>query len=437
MADIIPRNQAAEESVLGSIIIDGDCVALLSRILKASDFFYDINADIYTAALNTYKRLEKINQITIGQELQRLGKLESCGGVAQLSHLISICPTSLDAEYYADIVRSLATDRKIIKVADEIKKLGEEQEPDTGKLFEKINKKLSDIHNSSVVSKSVITPMDAGNIVMDLVNEYNNPEYSMPTGYLDLDNICTGFYPGELTVIGSRPSLGKTQIMMDIAEALSKKHKVLFCSVEMSVKHILERKVSSGLQVSIRHLRREGLDDDGMTRVYELAGQISQSNISYLAQGTGSGDIYAEVSRLKKTTGVDIVFVDYLQFLKDCWEHGENQNVRTGRAMKSLKSIAVDFDVHVVVASQLNRALELRSTDNRRPNLSDLRDSGNIEQDADIVWLLYRSDDEPHLLEVKQAKHRQLGSAPAVKLLWNMKTHRYVDDRVGECQNAE
>ena len=219
MADIIPRNQAAEESVLGSIIIDGDCVALLSRILKASDFFYDINADIYTAALNTYKRLEKINQITIGQELQRLGKLESCGGVAQLSHLISICPTSLDAEYYADIVRSLATDRKIIKVADEIKKLGEEQEPDTGKLFEKINKKLSDIHNSSVVSKSVITPMDAGNIVMELVNEYNNPEYSMPTGYLDLDNICTGFYPGELTVIGSRPSLGKTQIMMDIAEA--------------------------------------------------------------------------------------------------------------------------------------------------------------------------------------------------------------------------
>ena len=175
-------------------------------------------------------------------------------------------------------------------------------------------------------------------------------------------------------------------------------------------------------------------DDDGMTRVYELAGQISQSNISYLAQGTGSGDIYAEVSRLKKTTGVDIVFVDYLQFLKDCWEHGENQNVRTGRAMKSLKSIAVDFDVHVVVASQLNRALELRSTDNRRPNLSDLRDSGNIEQDADIVWLLYRSDDEPHLLEVKQAKHRQLGSAPAVKLLWNMKTYRYVDDRVGDCQ---
>jgi len=423
-----PHDQDAEEAVIGSLLIDGEAIRLVAESLKASDFYHEQNRWIYEACLPIHKRREAINQITIAQELSRQGKLEDCGGAAYLSHLISICPTSLDIEHYAAIVRRLSACRQMIALSGQLASLGYEASPDTNEMIERGIKLFDQYRKENVSFEELITPYQAGEEVIDLIKKYNEPGHAMSWGFRDLDDITTGIYP-EFVIVGARPSVGKTQIMKDIAENVATQGKtILFASAEMSISALMERKIARELGISIQEIRRHGIPEEHMDKVIELSGQVSESRIYYLPRGVSSRDIYNQAKRMKETIGLDILFVDYLQFLNDCWATGrENQNVRVGEVCKRLKSIVNDLEIPVIVASQLSRSLEHRAEDSRKPNLADLRDSGNIEQDADVVFLLWRDPEDDRVLEVKMAKNRQLGDAPAIKLIWLSERHRYGD----------
>lgn len=419
-----PHDIDAEEAVVGSILIDGSAFYKVGILLQVSDFYTEQNSVIYGACSTLYERGEAINQITVAQELNRLEKLETCGGAAYLSHLVAICPTSLDIEPYAQIVKRLAVSRRTIILGGGIASLGYDAEPNINSGINKIVEMVSEFRQKNVAFDDIVTPKGAADILMNLIHEYNNPQHSFRWGFQDLDDITAGIYP-ELIIIGSRPGVGKTQLMLDIAENLWSKA-ILFCTAEMSTRALLERKIARELRMDIKQLRRHGLDEKGMDQAIELSGKVSEQQIFYLPKGSSSQDVYNEAKKLKESVGLDIVFVDYLQLLSDCWRTDkENQNIRVGKACKVLKSLVTDLQVPVVVASQLSRNLEYRVQ--KRPTLSDLRDSGNIEQDADVVLLLYRDEDKDDLLEIKMAKNRQLGQAKKITLQWVADRHCYAN----------
>ena len=430
-----PNNNDAEESVIGSILIDGEAVREVENILAPSDFYFENNRYVYQAALNLRERREGINQVTIGQELDRMVKLKDIGGSAHLAYLVSVVPTSLDIEYYGLIVRRLSVSRQMIALGQSISETGYKDNPDINGTIEEVFGKVQTFRKGNVLIENVINPKGAADVVYDLITEYNNPKNSIKYGFADMDELTSGIYP-ELIIVGARPSVGKTQLMLDLLENIVLQgKKVLFASVEMSIKSLMERKIARELKIDIRQLRR-GITTDAMDKIIHISGIVSEQQVYYLDEGSSSYDVYNETKRLIDAVGIDIVFVDYLQLLKDCWELNgrDNKVVAVGRACKVLKSIVKDFEIPVVCASQLNRASEYRTGDNRFPVLADLRESGDIEQDADIVFLLHRDKEtdgidniNPKILRVQMAKNRQLGWAKSIQLMWHEESRRYVN----------
>jgi len=437
-----PHDIAAEEAVIGSLLIDGEAIINIDQ-LKPTDFYHEPLGILFSACQTLYYRKQSINQITVGEELDRQGKLEACGGVAYLSHLISILPTSLDLESYADIVSRLAVSRRAIALGEKITELGFEGGPDPQKVVQKITGLVSDFRKHNGRLAGLVTPRDAAEMMLGLLDKYSNKQVGISWGYADLDKITSGIHPSELIIIGARPSIGKTQLILDVAEAIERQgHKILFVSAEMSKEHILERKVARLLKKGVLELRKGEISEDDMRKVYSLAGAMSEANIYTLAANISSHEIYAEASRLKEQIDIDIVFVDYLQKLSDCYGEKENQNVRVSRVSKTLKDISSDLNIPVIVASQLSREIEHRPEKEQNPTLADLRDSGSIEQDADVVFLLHRymgpnpsydgGTKDPRVLRLKMAKNRQLGTAPVQKLLWKSDEHQYVNFALDE-----
>jgi replicative DNA helicase len=429
-----PHSIDSEESLLGALIIDGGGVfPRVSNLVKPMDFYSERNKQVFEACLELNKRHEKINQITIAQELARDEKLKNIGGAAYLSHCISVCPTPLDAESFADIIYRLSVSRQLIGLSEQISEIGYEARPDTNQMLSQVSDMVEDFKKGHVLTNSIcLTPYQFADNMLNTFKTRIDPRESTSWGFKDLDNITSGIYP-ELIVIGGRPSTGKTQLMLDIAQNIDdQKKSILYVSAEMNQNQIQERLIARETGISVNDLRRYGLPEEKSPLFMELVGRIGNGHMHFITGSVTATDIYNEVNHLMSTVGINVVFVDYLQFLRDCWvETKENQNIRVGRAIKILKNIVSDFDVAVIVASQLNRSLEYRTGENRRPNLSDLRDSGNIEQDADVVLLLHREQaDEYKLssnLQIKMAKNRQLGQAPHIELAWLESRHRYVD----------
>lgn len=431
-----PHDTDAEEATIGSLIIDGDTIRLVENTINPAAFYYEQNQWLFEACLALRERREAINQVTLAQELNRKGRLEQCGGAAHLSYLVSIVPTSLDIEHYANIVRRMAVSRQAVALADRIASIGYDAEPDVNMTMVRISEILNAFKKSVTVFDELISPKDAGNVILDMLEQYHNPPKGMSWGFRAIDEITSGVFP-ELVIIGARPSVGKTQIMLDVTENLVQQdYKVLFCSAEMMIRPLMERKIARELKADIRKLRQYKLEPELMDKLVELAGMVAEQQVYYMPQGISSQDIYNEALKLKSTVGLDIVFVDYLQILRDCWQSGrESKNVLVGRASKVLKSLVNELGIPVICASQLNRDLERRPEEQRKPTLADLRESGDIEQDADVVFLLWREIEnleKSNQLEVKMAKNRQLGDAPAVKLIWVAHEHRYYDCYQGD-----
>ena len=426
-----PHNIDAEEAVIGSLLIDGSSIPLVRDSLSPDDFYSEHARGVYAACLALDRRGVAINEITVAEEMARMG-LET--GAAYLSEVISQCPSSLDIEHYSLIVAELSAMRQLIKAVEQIREMGYTADSDVISSLAQAKGLIEDI-NFTASQVHVISPKQAAENMLSFITDMQEDKVSMSWGFVDLDSVSTGIYPGDYIIVGARPSVGKTQFLLEVAHNLVRQQKTgLFVSLEMGLRAIQEREIAMECGISIYEMRRRSITEDKWGQIAHLAGEVSERPLYYLTHDRTSSDVAVEARQMKEKTGLDFVILDYVQLLKDCRGLLSNRlstHHLISNASKTLKAVARDLDIPVIVASQLNRLVEYRGEGNQRPRLSDLNESGCLEEDADVVLLLYRDEvvnpqsKEPGVLEIKMAKNRQLGQAPVVKLQWVADRHSY------------
>jgi replicative DNA helicase len=442
VVSLLPNDIEAEEALLGSLIIDGDLIHEAASVLQPSDFFREANRWIFEACLSLQARREAITQITLAAQLESKGQLEDIGGHGRLSHYVAQTPTSVFATDYARVVARCALRRRVIGASGRIAQMAHDDGGDSEILLSKAISTLTALKTLGHVS--IVGPNERADDAIAILAARDGGNMALlATGLRDLDRDIGGMALGEMVLVAGRPGLGKSTVIQQIAHNLATNGQtVLLASAEMSVRQYTERELAMRAAVPIEAVIKGTLTDEAWDAVQEAVALIHQHPL-YITAGRLTTDIIAARAQdLQRQRGLSCVCVDYLQLLAD---DGRSDNERVGAISRNLKQLAVDLNVVVLAASQLNREPERR--DDRRPKLSDLRDSGSLEQDADVVLFLHRDDayfDEdawsdtrmarrgkPYqagLAELGIAKHRQLGSRrQVVKLVWDGRSRQYRD----------
>jgi len=386
-----------EAAVIGSLLIDGVAIYRIATLLQSLDFYQEQNRWLYGACVALYERNEAINQITVAQELDRQGRLEACGGAAYLSHLISICPTSLDIEHYAQIVFRLSVMRGLIGAADQIASVGYEAGPNVEASLGRAEDILFKLRHGQ-------GPRDFTHIrqVLDTYFETipapeaeGYPREPMPyvlSNFIGMDEFLGGFQRSDLIIVAGRPSMGKTSLVLGIARnvAVEQKACVALFSMEMARDSLVLRLLASESGVNSRRVRFGLHTEDEERRIMEATGVLSESPI-YIDDSPQLrvAELRSKARRLHFERGISLIVVDYLQLMQG-EGRGENRVQEISYISRSLKGIARELNVPVMTVSQLSRAVEWRAS--HKPQLSDLRESGSIEQDADVVMFIYRDE---------------------------------------------
>ncbi|MFC2020011.1 replicative DNA helicase [Chloroflexota bacterium] len=390
-----PHDIDAEEAVIGSLLIDGTAIYKIATLLQDIDFYSERNRWIYGACVALYQRGEAINQITVAQELARRDRLETCGGAAYLSHLISICPTSLDIEHYAQIVYRLSVMRNLIAAAEKIAAIGYTADPDIDVSLNRADDVLYKvrhgqstrdfIHIRQVLDRYFEAAAPAG--------EEEGEKLSQPlTGFTGLDDFLGGFQRSDLIIVAGRPSMGKTSLALNIARnmAVEQRACVALFSVEMARESLVLRLLSNESGVNLRKVRFGHHTEEEERRIIDATGVLSEAPI-YIDDSPQLrvAEMRSKARRLYQEHGADLIIVDHLGLMQ-ADVRGENRVQEISYISRSLKALARELEVPVLAVSQLSRASEWRAA--HRPQLSDLRDSGSIEQDADVVLFIYRDE---------------------------------------------
>ena len=390
---IPPHDEAAEEAVLGSILVDGDSIIRLTSILRPEDFYRERNRWIYEASLALFQRSEAIDQVSIAHELATQNRLESTGGAGFLSHLIATVPTSVYAEHYARIVNHTATMRNLIRAASEIASLGYEQDPDIDDTLRQAEDLLFRIHSRRenrdfVPLREVLDQYLEDSASRTQLDATGGP---VQTNFPDLDRLLGGLQRSDLVILAARPSLGKSTLAINIARnAAEQGHVCGIFSLEMSRDQLALRMLSAEAEVDSHRLRLNLMTEREQQRVIDSIGALS--DLPFYIDDTpleGIVEIRSKARRLKLERGLDLLVVDYIQLLSGSTRTG-NRVQEMSEISRSLKGLSRDLNIPVLALSQLSRAVEQRPS--HRPQLSDLRDSGSIEQDADVVAFIYRDD---------------------------------------------
>ncbi len=390
-----PYDIDAEESVNGSLLIDGKAIYEIALILKADDFYSEQNRWIYEACLSLYHRDEAINQITLAQELDRNGILEKCGGAAYLSHLISNVPTPLDIEHYANIVYRLSIMRQLISAADRISQIGYKAEPDVSDSLNKAEDILFNLrHERGTLDfthiKHVLDRYFEPPPAPDM--EGYQPIPYILSGFIGLDDFLGGFQRSDLIIIAGRPSMGKTSLVLNIARntAVDQGACVALFSLEMFRESLVQRLLSSESGVNSKRIRLGLNTEDEEKLIMEATGKLSEAPIFIDdSPQLRIAEMRSKARRLHYERGIDLIVVDYLQ-LMEAEGRRDNRVQEISYISRSLKGLARELNVPVIAISQLSRAPEWRAS--HVPQLSDLRESGAIEQDADLVLFVYRDE---------------------------------------------
>ncbi len=401
-----PHNIDAEEAVLGSLFIDPDVVNDVVLLLKPGDFYDERNLWTYEACLSLYERNEAINQVTVAQELVHRNRLEEIG-TGYLSHLVSSCPTSVHAEYYAQIVHRLAVMRRLITSAEQIAVMAYESDPDADAVLSKAEDILFHLHHGETTRDFV----HIRQVLEQYFEETEGAAFSeghpphVFTSFGALDELLGGLQRSDMFILAARPSMGKSSLALNIARnaAIDQGSHVAFFSLEMSKEQLVQRLIASEARVDSKHIRLHTFTEDEERRIMEASGILSEAPIfiddSPLLKVM---EMRGKVRRLYYDQGVDLIIVDYLQLIRGDSAKPENRVQETSEISRSLKALARELDVPLIAVSQLSRAVELRTP--HIPQLSDLRESGSIEQDADVVAFIYR-DDVYYTPEEWEAKH--------------------------------
>jgi replicative DNA helicase len=438
-APIPPQNLDAEESVLGAMMLSPGAIGAVSEVLSASDFYRESHAKIYRAALALYGKGEPVDAITLVDELERRDDLEQVGGKVRIHELAALVPAAANAAHYARIVREMATLRGLIRAGTEIARLGIERPGEAPELVDRAEQVVFELAQSRVSSdfSHIEELLKASFERITALYEQGVDITGVPTGFRDIDHLTTGFQPGNLVILASRPSMGKSGLALCMAANLAVRVEtpVALFTLEMSKSEVTQRLMCSEAKVESQRLRSGKLAPDDWPRLTAACDRLSQAPI--YVDDTGSVtmmEIRSKARRLKiREPGLGLIIVDYLQLMTS-GASVENRVQEVSAISRSLKVLARDLDVPVLALSQLSRAVEQRH--DKRPILSDLRESGSLEQDADLVFFIYRDEyydpdsDQQGLAEVHLAKHRN-GPTGMVKLSFLKRFAKFADLAAG------
>ena len=391
---IPPHNLDAEQSVLGAMLESKEAIANVIEVVTPEDFYKPAHAQIYETILDLYGRGEPADAITIADELGRRGILEQIGGKAYIHGLLEAYPTAGSAGHYARIVDEHAVLRKLIEAGNEVQEIGFSLPEDVAEAVDQAEEIVYQVGDRRL--RDDIHPI-RGLLTenMEMIEQlYERGEHitGLGTGFADLDDMTAGFQPSNLIVVAARPSMGKSALMSDFAlhSSLKQQTPVVVFSLEMSRHEMVQRFLSSDARVDSQKIRRGSLQEQDWTRLSAALGRLAEApifiddsaNISLM-------EIRAKCRRLKARHGLGLIIIDYLQLMQSP-RKSENRQQEVSEISRNLKILARELDVPVICASQLNRGVEYRS--DKRPLLADLRESGAIEQDSDLVMFLYRDE---------------------------------------------
>ena len=422
-----PNNIEAEEALLGSLLIDTEAIFEVAAFLKPDHFYREQNRWIYESILSLNEHREPVDLITLTDELRRRNQLEEMGGEAYVIGLINTVPTSINALSYGRIVEAASMRRRMISAASTIANLAYEEDEDINIVMDRAEQSLFSISEERT-TKDLIPVKEIARSYLDRIEELHargDDVIGVPTGFTDLDRLLGGLNKSDLIIVAARPGMGKTALQMAMGLTAARRFgkRVAIFNLEMSGEQLVQRMIAAETRIDSQRLRRGDLRDHEWPIFYEAVGRISETNL--FIDDTPSitpMQLRTKCRRLYAEYGLDLVMVDYLQLMQS--ERTQYNRVQEiSEISRALKGLARELDVPVIAASQLSRAVESRQ--DKRPQLSDLRDSGSIEQDADIVMFIYRDDyynpdtsERPNIAEISVAKHRN-GPTAIVDLYWH------------------
>lgn len=416
MPKLPPQNVEAEQSVLGSLLLDKEAIIKVADLIIPEDFYRDDHKNIYNAMLKLFNKRMPIDVVTVSEELEKADVFEAVGGATYLTTLVNIVPSASHVVHYAQIIQQKATLRRLLSAASKITELGFDEEEDISRILDTAEQSLFSV--SQKYLRQNFTPIkDVLADSFERIDELHKNKgvlRGVPTGFRDLDNLLSGFQDSDLVIVAARPSMGKTAITLNMAAhaAIKEKRSVGFFSLEMSKDQLAERLLSLESGVDSWKLRTGNLADEDFPKIGYAMGTLADAPI-YIddTPGLTITEIRSKCRRLQMEHGVDIIMVDYLQLISGSIRGGESNRVQEiSEISRNLKNLARELNVPVIALSQLSRAVEARP--DKRPMLSDLRESGSIEQDADIVMFIYRDDyyhkdtDRKGVTELLVRKHR-------------------------------
>ncbi|OGF28453.1 replicative DNA helicase [Candidatus Falkowbacteria bacterium RIFOXYB2_FULL_34_18] len=432
-----PQNIEAEQSLLCCLLIDKDAIIKIADMVSENDFYKSAHKIIYETMKDLYARHEPIDILSLSNRLEEKSKLESVGGRTYLAHLSNFTATSAHVEHYGNIIQKKATLRRLIAASSEIMSLGYQEDGDIDKMLDSAEKKLFGV--SQQYLKNDFSPVDSllndAFERIDDLHKQGGKLRGIPTGFADMDNLLSGFQKSDLIILAARPSVGKTTFALDIARqaALRGKISVGIFSLEMSKEQLIDRLLCSQANVNLFRMRGGKLsdkeDNNEFAKIGEAMGQLSEAQI-FIDDSPNCSvmEIRSKARRLQMEKGLDMLLVDYLQLMEGRGQYKDNRVQEVSEISRGLKGIARELNIPVIALSQLSRAVEQSKPS--IPKLSHLRDSGSIEQDADIVMFIYRKAadrnynkeelpiDEKHKAEIYIAKHRN-GPTGSVNLYFD------------------
>ncbi|MBI5699914.1 replicative DNA helicase [Candidatus Saganbacteria bacterium] len=431
---IPPQNLAAEQSVIGSLLIDKNAIVKAIEILRPDSFYRDAHRFIFEAILELFDRGEPVDLVTVTEVLRKGGKLDAVGGSVYVADLINSVPTAANLEHYAKIVEEKATLRRLIDAGTRIVGSSFEAVENVDQILDRAEKSIFEIalkrsregfHRLDEVLKSVLDKIDR------LYGKKENIT-GIPTGFADLDNLTAGFQNSDLIILAARPSVGKTALALNIAQNAALRHKipVAIFSLEMSKDQLAQRMLCSEAEIDALRLKTASLPDAGWKRLTRALSKLSEAPI--FVDDTAAitvTEIRAKCRRLKLEKGLGLVVIDYLQLMQGRGRI-ENRVQEISEITRSLKTLARELDIPVVSLSQLSRAVMQRQ--DRTPMLSDLRESGEIEQTADVVIFIHRDDyynpqsEKGNLAEIIISKQRN-GPIGTVELVFRKDIAKFVN----------
>jgi len=433
----LPRNLEAERSVLGAILLEPSSLASVFPILKEDDFFPDTHRRIYRSMSDLAQRSAEIDVLTLREELGRTGAVEKAGGAAYLSSLLDGVPDVANVEYYARIVKEKSTMRRLIRAGQRMVREVLAQEKDSQKLLGYVTGEIFDIAEDAVSGGfERIGEITRHNLdIIDEAKERSGAVSGLATGFIELDRLTSGFQSTDLIILAARPAVGKTSLALNVAQHVSSREgrSVGFFSLEMSKEQIGFRVLCSEADVDAKKVRDGYASSEAITRLVIAQSKVAGARF-FVDDGSALSvpEMRAKAQRLKREHGLDLLVVDYLQLMMG---HGrfDNRTQEVSQISRGLKLLAKELHVPIIALSQLSRQPERRTGEMRRPQLADLRESGSLEQDADVVIFLYREElydpatEKKGIADVLIAKQRNgpTGDFPLVFLADHMTFANY------------